>query len=237
MDISRKVAVSVFGLVACAGCGPVYERVNISDRTTLATLRVSKQVYAPRAARGTLADPETGIAIEGGVSAARGRDSQLLSSGEIKIGDTTFLAPQVLENRADLAILDVSARWRHFFRQPVGYEVVLGVSHAKLDVAVSSASQSDSATFEATGLRVGAGAIWRMLPATRLEGRASVMIATYDFQEIARYELFLVQSLGKHVAARAGYGLWRGKTDVGYSSRSDIDVKLSGFSFGFDVSY
>jgi hypothetical protein len=170
------------------------------------------------------------------LSSARGRDAQFLNSGEIRIGNTSFLAPQALENRAEVTILDVSARWRHLFKQvPIGYEAVLGVSRAKLDVSVSSTAQSDTETFTATGFRFGAGAIWRMLPTTRLEGRATVMFATYDIEELARYELFLVQSLGRNVAARAGYALWRAQTDVG--GRSDIDVKLSGLSFGLDVNF
>jgi hypothetical protein len=44
MHASREIVFGAFVLATLTGCGTLYENIEVSDRTTLPTLRISKQV-------------------------------------------------------------------------------------------------------------------------------------------------------------------------------------------------
>ncbi len=188
--------------------------------------------------QGAPSEPQSGHAIELGVTKASGGGSQTLSSGQqpVVFGSRTFSPPQQLKYDFDFTYADVSYRWRRFFRDGAfGIEALGGVGYADLDFTVRSATQRASEDLSSLGLALGVGALWRLRPGTSLQGRVTAF-GGGDVSSASRIELFLVQALGRNAALRAGYAAWKVESDRG-DAVSKVEVNFSGPALGLDVMF
>jgi len=190
--------------------------------------------------QGPPSDPQSGHAIELGITRGSGSGSQSLSSNRIVFGNQTFTAPQQMRYEFDLTYLDVSYRWRGFFGESraFGIEALGGVGSANLDFSARSATQRASEEMSSTGVAGGLGALWRLRPGTSAQFRGTAFFSGEDIgvSEAKRLELYLVQALGPHMALRAGYASWDIKSKRN-DSLSPIKVEFSGPSLGLDVMF
>ena len=177
-------------------------------------------------------EPGTGRAIEFGFVKAKGSGSQTLAAGQspIVLNNTTFAAPQQIRNDFDLDYADISFRWRKFFgERSLGLEVRGGIGRAALGLTASSPVQQASEHFGTYGPQGGVALVWRMRPGISLHLRASGFVSDSDtgINDLARYEIFVAQSLGDHLAVRAGYARWN-ISGAGGADQSDFRLTLSG---------
>lgn len=159
------------------------------------------------------AEPQTGKAVEFGFIRAKSSGAQRLATGQAPViyNTTTFLAPNQLSHNSDIDYVDLSYRWRKFFKErSLGLEVSGGIGHASMGLTVNSATQNASARFNNYGAQGGVGLIWRMRPSTSLHAHISGFVTRGDtgVGDMGRYQLFLAQGLGDNLSMRAGYAKW-----------------------------
>jgi hypothetical protein len=189
--------------------------------------------------RGEPSDPQTGHAIELGLTQGSGSSSQSLGSNRVVWGSQTFTAPQQLRYEFDFTYVDVSYRYRHFFGESraFGLEALGGLGYADLDFTVRSATQRASENLSSPGLALGVGGIWRLRPTTSLQGRLTATGGGGSgISNAKRIELYLVQALGRNAALRAGYSSWEVESDRG-DGVSKLELKFSGPALGVDVMF
>lgn len=230
-------ALAVWALGGCAGSIPTTSIKASDSSVTLPTIRISTEFGGTG---GAPSEPRDGQALEFNAATAKGSDTQTLSTGQppVIFGDptTTFNAPQALKHDFEFTYVDISWRGRAFFgTNPVGLELLAGLSYLATDMTVSSATQSAAEKRNAAGLSLGVGGVWRIRPATSVQARATFIAPLGEFDEITRLEAFVVQALGRNAAVRAGYAGWRIRVDSG--SRSAIKMNVSGPSLGLDLSF
>lgn len=230
-------ALAAWALGGCAGSVPTTAIKASDSGAALPTIRISAE---PGGAERAPSEPRNGQAVELNIATAKGSDTQTLAAGQppVIFGDpvTTFSAPQDLRHEFDFTYFDVSWRGRAFFgANPVGLELLAGLSYLAVDLTVSSAGQRATDKRDAAGLSLGIGGVWRIRPATSLQARATFIAPLGEFDEVTRVEAFLVQALGRNAAVRAGYAGWRIRVDSGGASAIKLDV--SGPSLGLDVSF
>ncbi len=192
------------------------------------------------AGKGPPSQAHDGHALEIGWSRSAGDDQQAVASGQppVRFGTQTFNAPAQLRHEFDFRFFEAAYRYRHFFGGNVGIEGLVGVAHTGLDFTVSSGAQRAAESLDSAGMIFGFGVIGRLRPGTAVHGRATLYAAgTYsDVSDARRFELSLVQSLGRHAALRAGYAFWRIDSE-GESGSSDIKLKFSGPMLGLDLAF
>jgi hypothetical protein len=178
------------------------------------------------------------VALEFSASRASGSDDQSLGGGAapVEYNGRLFAAPQTLQHDFDLAVYDLSGRWRHFFPgSSVGVELLAGFAYAELDLAVSAPGARATGTETAFGPLLGAGLIWRLRPATSVHGRFTVYAGLDPDEAGRRFELALMQSLARNLSVRAGYAHSRFEFEQGTASA--IDVRLSGPMLGLELHF
>lgn len=225
------------GLGGCASYPPTTSIRASDSGATLPTLRITKTLDAMD---GAAAEHGAGRAVEIGVASGKGRDTQTLEPGQVPIvfGDpaTTFSPPQSLTHEFDFAYYDLLWRWRSFpAGSAAGFELIAGMSYLSTDLTVSSPGLRASDTLTSANLTFGAGGLWRMRPATFLQGRVTFVLPLGDFDEVLRLEAHVVQALGRNAAVRAGYAYWRIRSEPG--STSGIKLDVSGPALGLDLSF
>lgn len=190
--------------------------------------------------QGAPSEPQSGQAIEVGITSGSGSGSQNLSSNRIVFGNQTFTAPQQMRYEFDFAYLDVRYRWRRFFGESraFGIEALGGLGFADLDFSARSATQRASEEMSSAGVSAGLGALWRLRQGTSVQLRGNAFFSGDDdgVTEARRLELYLVQALGRHMALRAGYVSWDIESKRN-DSLSPIKVQFSGPSLGLDVMF
>jgi hypothetical protein len=211
--------------------------------------RVSKSL-SPH--EGPPSEPQTGNAIEVGVTRASGTSSQSLGPGSqpILFGDQTFSAPQQLDHKFDFNYVDLAYRYRLFFGAGnFGIEALLGLGYGDLGLRVSSSSKQASEHISSAGLVGGLGALWRFRPGTSLQSRYTLFASGNDnhLSNAARFDLYLAQAVGRNFALRAGFTTWtieskrESATDsAGVPSGaalSPVHVKISGPALGLDAMF
>jgi hypothetical protein len=224
--------------LSLGGCGLATTRVDAEDNRVFlpavrATLDLGEGKQPP-------SEPQTGYAVEIGITGARGSDSQFLSSGQapVILNDTVFLPPQELKNEFAFSFADVSWRWRKFpGKGLLGLEVLAGVGYSSLGLTVSSPTQRASDHFATWGPQAGLGLIWRMQTTTSLQARAVGFLSgtTLGVNEASRVELFLAKTFHENLSLRLGYAVWNVKGQ-GQNSMSDFQLRFSGPVLALDIS-
>lgn len=241
MRLQHPVVSAVLVLWILGGCAsyPPSTAIKASESgVALPSIRISTSLEGP--AVGGAADPGTGRAIELSIATGKGRDAQALAAGQqpIIFGDTrtTFSGPQSLTHEFDFASYDVNWRARLMGKdRALGLELIAGVGYLRADLTVSSATQRASDTLTGVNLNFGVGGLWRIFPTTLLHGRVLVGTPLGDFDEAIRIEAFLVQELGRNVAARVGYAAWRIRSEP--TDISGVKLDASGPSLGLDLNF
>lgn len=224
-------------LAGCASTVPT-TAIKVADSSaTLPTLRASVRLERSDRPQAGLRDEQ---ALEFIAATGKGSDTQSLSAGQppVVVGDTvtTFNAPQSLRHEYEFTYLDFSWRGRLQFGPTAGrLELLAGLSYLETELRVASATQSALEKRSAAGLSLGVGGIWDVRPSTSLQVRAVFIAPLGEFDEITRIEGYVVQALGRNLAARAGYAAWRIRVDS--SNTSAVKVNLSGPSLGLDLSF
>lgn len=234
-------AALALGLCACAGPGapppPPATALNISDDNVFQPV-LRGAVKFPES-RDAPSDPHTGHAVEFGFTRGSGGSSQTLASNYVYFGGTQFNAPTTLTTDFTLTYLDMAYRFRAVDRDTgLGFEVLTGIAFADLDLRVSSPSRQASETLSSPGLQLGLGAMWRLRPGTSVQLRGSWFGSTdkTEVTQASRYDLSLVQALGRNAALRAGYSWWSLESERG-DTVSPISVEFRGPVLGLEVMF
>jgi hypothetical protein len=222
------------------GCGLLpTTRIDAEDnRVFLPALRAGINLSESKQAP---SQPQTGHAIELGVSYARGSDSQVLAAGQapIILNGTTFNPPQQLRTDFNFYFADISWRWRKFFRErSLGLEVLAGAGYSSLGLTVSSPTQRASENFGTWGPQAAVGLIWRWRPDTSVQARVAGFLSGADrgANEMARFELFAAKAFHENLTLRAGYAGWEVKGQ-GLADMSDFRLRFSGPFLGLDLNF
>lgn len=248
MNSSRLAALAAAALGALlAGCVSTNNTdLKITDRgvflpSVRAGIDISPQVESPSV-------PHTGHAIEIAYSGGSGDDAQSLAPGEAPIvfGGRTFASPNELRYDFDWRFAELAYRYRRFFggTRPFGIEVLGGLGYAQLDLTVASPTQRAGEKLSNGGVIGGFGLIWKFLPRTSLQSRFSLFLSgeNEDVSAATRFDGYLVQAIGKNVAARIGATGWSlessREANNGFSSpNSSIRARFSGLALGLDVMF
>jgi hypothetical protein len=228
-----------------AGCASTNNTdLKIDDRGVLipslrAGIDISPQTQSPSI-------PHTGHAIELAFSGASGDAAQSLAAGEpsIVFGGRTFAAPTEMRHDFDWRFGEFAYRYRRFFGdlRPFGIEALVGIGYAQLDLTVASPTQRASEKLSNGGVIGGFGLLWKFLPRTSLQSRFTVFVSAEedDISAATRLDAYLVQAIGKNVAARVGATGWsiESSREESFSSpNSRIRARFSGLGLGLDVMF
>jgi hypothetical protein len=238
------VAMLAAALTGCASTSNT--DLKITDRGVVipsarASIDISPQAESPSV-------PHNGHAIELGFSGASGDDAQSLAPGEpaIVFGGRTFTSPNELRHEFDFRFAEFAYRYRRFYgdTRPFGIEALVGLGYAEVDLSVASATQRASEKLSNGGIVGGFGLIWKFLPRTSLQSRFTLFLSgeNEDVSAATRLDAYLVQAIGKHVAARVGVTGWglessREANDGFSSPNSRIRARFSGLGIGLDVMF
>ena len=240
--MSRLIVV-VLVLALLAGCVTNTTNIALRDNSVFLpsgrmSIDISPEVSNPSV-------PHTGHALELGASGGRGEGRQELTAGQdpVVFGGTTFNAPVVLTHEFKFHFLEAAYRFRKFFgpSQRFGMEVLGGLAHAELDLAVSSPAQSAREEVSSGGIVGGFGLVWKFRSTTSLQSRLSVF-ASGDEEGVSsarRVELHVAQAIGRHASLRAGFADWNVESDrdLDMGTRSPIRARFQGFALGLDLMF
>lgn len=238
---TARLLAAMLATLALAGCSGLLPTTPINAEDNHVYLPALRAVINFGDGKQAASEPQTGNAIEFGITKAKGDDSQKLVTGQspIILNGTTFLAPQQLRNDFDYNFANISWRWRKFFSErSLGLEVTAGVGFSSIDLAVSSPAQRASDHLFTRGPQGSIGLIWRLNPSTSLQGRMSEFISTADrgVNKMMRYELSLAKAFHDNLTLRAGYAVW----DVNGESQfnmSDFQLHVSGPVIALDWDF
>jgi hypothetical protein len=182
-------------------------------------------------------DPHTGHAVEFGFTRGRGSSSQELPSNYVSFGGKRFAGPDTLTSDFTHTYLDMAYRFRLVDqRTGLGFEVLTGIAVAEFELSVASPSQRANETLSSPGMQLGTGVLWRARPGTSVHARGAWFRSVDDTEvsHASRYDLFLMQSLGRNAALRAGYAWWSLDSDRG-DTISPIKVQFRGPTLGLEI--
>lgn len=235
---SRLFAI-LFASITLVGCGLTTTRIDATDNHTfLPALRMgvnlNESKYAP-------SEPQTGQAIEFGVTKATGSGPQSLLAGQqpVILDNTTFTPPQEVTNEFDFYFSDLSWRWRKFFNErSLGLDVSAGLGYTSLGLSVSSQTQKATQNFATWGPQGGVGLIWRFRSGTSLQARATGFASSADqgVTGLSRYELYLSQAILDNFSLRAGYADWN-VSGQNQPLMSNFRLQFSGPVVALDLSF
>lgn len=234
--------------VLLSGCADLTtKRIEATDNSVfLPEARVSVDI-SPRGDNPAV--PHTGHGIELGVTGGKGDDKQVTDAGDrpVVFGGRTFTSPVELRHEFDFRFASLAYRYRHFFGGPggtFGIEGVGGLGYAELDLEVASATQRAQEKLGSGGIVLGVGLVWKFWPTTSLQSRLTVFGSGDDegVSSASRLDVYVVQSLGRHAAVRAGWASWgvrsvREDNEDNTSGKSPINVRLSGPALGLEVMF
>jgi len=224
------------------GCAPSYTNIVGTDRgVSSPSVRISWNWTGKDEARGAPSEWQEGLALEFESSRARGSASQQLSAGQdpVLFRETTFAAPQDLQHEFDFSFFSFMGRYRAIVAPPIGVEILVGLGYSAFDLRVSSATQRAEDTLNYGGPAAAIGGVWIMQPGTSLHARYTGFSSLFNHGgfvfDVNRLEAFVTQTLGRHVAVRAGYADWRVRANG--HNRSDVYFKFSGPSLGLNLDF
>ena len=238
--LTLRLACAAFAAAALGGCGccksppPAYSKAEVNDSAVVVpTLRVIVPFGAPETSRGG------GHAVEVRLAGVEGSDSQAHGSGApIRIGGVSYTAPTTLRYDFDLFNAEAAYRYRKLWRA-VGIEGLFGVGYNRVRLDVAAPGLRSFYAKEAIGPVASVGTVWQLRPMTSLQGRYSAWWSPTDngsFTDLLRFEVFLVQALGKNLALRAGYTVWQFDQDA-EGNYSDIRLRFAGPALGLDLTF
>lgn len=197
--------------------------------------------------------PHTGHGIELGITGTTGKDTQNRDFGAppLVFGGQAFTSPNQLNHEFDFRYVELAYRYRHFFGQgqygeggSFGIEALGGLGYAEYDLTITTATQRANEKLGSGGLVLGFGIIWKFLPRTSLQSRITLFGSGENegVSGAGRWDLFVVQSLGRHAAVRAGFTGWgvtstRDDDEDATTLNSLIRSGFSGFALGLDLAF
>ena len=189
----------------------------------------------------------TSHAVEVGLSGATGRDDLQVSTGQrpVVFGGESFVAPQNLKAEFDFRFAELAYRYRYVSpRRGLGFEAMAGGAYARLGLRLSGATRVAAEKLDGSGLVVGLGTMVRLWPSGSLQLRGSGFVSNTSegVSSVRRYEINFEQALGPHVALRARYAGYDGRSmreddDFSNSNRSPIRVRFSGPQLGLQMMF
>lgn len=220
----------LLGLIATLALGGCLSTVPIKaedNRVFIPALRAGINLDGDKQ---DASEPQTGRAFELGLAKAKGSGNQSIGSNQEQLifNYTAFTGPQLLRNDFDFTFVNISWRWRKFFREgSLGMELLGGVGVTSLGLTVSSSTQRASGSFDTAGGQGGVGLILRLRERASLQARVSAFVSGDDqgVTSIGRYEFFYAHALDKNLTLRAGY--------AGWALRGSSGASMSNFQLGF----
>jgi hypothetical protein len=240
-ELLRKGLLALTCLAAVAasmGCTATTP-VRISDSgVVLSSLRAGTNLGSGRDEGVAPLELSNGWGIEAGAVTARAKASQSLAESEapVVIDNWDFRGPVELDNELDVLFADVTMRRRSLFgERAAGWELLLGVGLAQLDLTVSSAELQVPDSRTLLGGVVGAGVFWKVARQSTVQVRGLYMMPV-DTGGAMRLEALLRQGIGRHVVVNAGYSQWtvRAPQQV---TRSALEVDFSGPAIGLEIHF
>lgn len=219
-----------------AGCGGNHTTIDADDHSAFVpsariSIPLSRQTEAP-------SEPQNGHALEIGYTRATGSSAQSLAAGQepISFGARTFDAPRELRYEFEYRHAEVHYRFRRFLGTSpnLGIEALGGFVNSQLKLSASSPGLGASDKFSSGGVAGGIGAIWKLNPATSLQTRYSIFVASETRGN--RVELFGVQALAANASIRGGYTWWYVRAEP-LSPGSDVAVRFRGPAVSLDVMF
>lgn len=241
MTSTRSIARALLAACVLAGCASPKTAIRVDDNdVALPTMRVVIPFGQPDESDVIL---HTGHAVEIAYTSGKARDTQELRPGQdpVVLGPTPFVAPQSLTHDFNFRYFEGMYRWRLVHASGAyGLELLAGSGFLRTRLTVTSTTQRATDTLDAYGVGLGLGGLWQLRPGTLLQARLLQarffsIGGTGDFDDMTRFEAVLVQSLGRHAAARIGYGNWQIRVEP--SLISGLRLKASGPTFGLDLSF
>ena len=241
-NVSLQVAFLAWMLAGCVT--PSYTNIVGTDRgVSTPSVRISGNWTGKDEARGAPSEWQGGIGLEFESSRESGSASQQLSAGQdpVLFQGTTFAGPQNLQHEFDFWFFSFMGRYRAIAASPIpiGVEILVGLGYPVFDLRVSSATQRAEDTLSYGGPTAAIGGVWIMQPGTNLHARYTAFNSVFNHDgyvlNVNRLEAFVTQTLGRHVAVRAGYGSWRMRANG--DNRSDVYFKFSGPSLGLNLDF
>ena len=246
--MKRTLAVLAAALLAAPALAE-HRDIKVEDRSTFLPIGRLTVDLSPRGLAASV--PHSGHALEFGFSGGSGTDRQSRRAGaeNLVFGGQTFAAPNELQHDFDFRFAEAVYRFRYFFiDERLALEVLGGLGYAQFDLTVGSAVGSPAAPVReklgSGGLVAGVGLIWKFLPSTSLQTRITGFGSgeAEGVSGAARWDLFLVQALGRYAAVRAGVTGWnvvsdREEDEFADSLNSRIDARFSGFSLGLELAF
>jgi hypothetical protein len=190
--------------------------------------------------------PHSGHGIELGVSGVSGEGKQNLraSDSPVVFGERTFPGGSELRHEFDLRFVELAYRFRHFFNPDFGIEALGGLGYAELEITTTSPLQSAREKLGNGGLVGGFGVLWQFAYDTGLQSRLMLFASGQEEGVTAagRLDVYIVQSLGRHAALRAGLVSWgvgsiRSDAADSSSTKSPISAGFAGIALGLDLMF
>lgn len=247
----KKIAAVLAGALVAGPALADHREIKVEDRSTfLPSVRLGIDI-APRIQGPSV--PHSGHGIEIGLTGTTGKDTQTrdLGAPTLVFGGQSFAAPNQLNHEFDFRYFEIAYRYRHFFGQGAygeggtfGIEALGGLGYAEYDLTITTATQRANEKLGSGGLVAGFGIIWKFLPRTSLQSRITLFGSGENegVTGAGRWDLFVVQALGRHAAVRAGVTGWglassRDDDDDFSSVNSLIRSGFSGLALGLEVAF
>jgi hypothetical protein len=238
--LRNSIGPALLCLSAAAGATDV----DVSDRGVfLPTLRGAIDLGANRGSALPPSEPKSGHAIELELTGAKGSARQNLFLGQsVVFAGQSFLGPQQIKHEYEFGFFDVAYRWRRFFGEgAVGIEALGGLGFLKFDHTMTGTTQRASADLGSAGLMGGFGFLWRIRPSTSFQTRLTIYGSGKDdaVNGAARFEVAVVQALGRHASIKGGLAGWgvRASNDRSTSNASDLRIAFGGPTLGVELMF
>jgi hypothetical protein len=247
----KRIAFVLAGALAAGSAAADHREIKVEDTSTfIPSLRLGIDI-SPRVEGPSV--PHSGHGIEIGITGTTGKDTQTRDFGAppLVFGGQVFASPNQLNHEFDWRFIELCYRYRHFFGAgqygeggSFGIEGLGGLGYAEYDLTVTTATQRANEKLGSGGLVLGFGIIWKFLPRTSLQSRITVFGSGENegVSGAGRWDLFVVQALGRHAAVRAGFTGWglsstRDDDEDATTLNSLIRSGFSGFALGLDLAF
>jgi hypothetical protein len=127
-------------------------------------------------------------------------------------------------------------RWRHFIANgPIGYEVAPAVGYTRLHLRASDGSVNAEESVSSPVLELTIGVIGRLRKTTSIEVNGTLFNTNSKLDNVSRYQMVLIQTLGRHITLEGGYAKWT--ADSPSAVRSAVRTESSGPSIGMHFTF
>src|SRR6185503_7296645 len=154
------------------------------------------------------------------------------------VGGQTFTGPLRVTNRAEMEFFDALWRGRKFTENGLlGGELTFGLTYGGVEYVTTAPGQRGTENVKRLGGNFGVGGLVRFRPGTSVHARYSWYVSDGLFTETGarRFDVSLVQALGRNAMLRAGYASWQFSTEPNGSAK--LNAHLSGPTLGVEVGF